>query len=170
MTKTNFPEVLALLNNREAVVSEVGIFWGQVARTRLPEVADAVLSLPATLHLEGALDNIVYAQLLAGPGLQQAGHHPSVTLAWSRVRPRPGRARTAVSGFAIPDLALQWRGDSQAPAARQLGVEFAGVLAEEFPDPVTEVLRFFNTDLATLVSQLAEADYQQAGTTLPRGP
>lgn len=168
MVTLSFPEVWALLEGREAAISEVGIFWGQVTRVSLPEIADPVLSLPATLHLEGALDNIVYAQLLVGPGLQQAWRHKQLVLAWSRVRPRVKRTRTAVSNFAIPDLALHWHGQRELLAAQRLGMEFADVLTEEFPDPVTEVLRFFNTDLTTLVGQLAEVDYQQAGTTLPR--
>ena len=168
MVPTDFAQISALLDSGEATISEVGIFWGQVTRTRLPEIAAAVLSLPATLHLEGALDNIVYAQLLAGPGLKPAWRRKELPLAWSRGRPRPGRERTALSSFTIPDLALYWHGDREPPSACRLGVEFASVLAEEFSDPVTEVLRFFNTDIATLTSQLAEADFQMAGTTLPR--
>jgi len=169
MATGNFPEILALLDDGAAEITEVGIFWGQVARVRLPEINDVMLGLPATLHLEGALDNIVYAQLLVGPGLQQAWHCKQPSLAWSRRRPRPGGERIAVSSFAIPDLALHWHADRDEPAAYRIGVELASVLAEEFPNPLTQVLRFFDTDLVTLASQLAEADYQQAGTTLPRG-
>lgn len=170
MSAADVPRICGLLKSREAVISEVGIFWGQVTRTHLPEIAGVVLSLPATLHLEGALDNIAYAQLLAGPGLQEAWRRRQPMLAWSRRRSAARRERTAVSSFAIPDLALHWRGEREPPAAQRLGVEFASVLAEEFPDPVAEVLRFFNTDLASLSSQLVEADYQQAGTTLPHAP
>ena len=170
MSAADFPGIWGLIKSREAVISEVGIFWGQVTRTHLPEITGVVLNLPATLHLEGALDNIAYAQLLAGPGLQEAWQRKQLMLAWSRGRSRARRTRTAVSSFAIPDLALHWRGEREPPAAQRLGVEFASVLAEEFPDPVGEVLRIFNTDLASLSSQLAEADFQQAGTTLPRAP
>lgn len=53
---------------------------------------------------------------------------------------------------------------------RQLGAEFASVLAEEFPDPITEILRYFSTALEALVNQMGEVDYLQAGTTLPSNP
>ncbi|MGA9852057.1 MAG: hypothetical protein WBR15_03925 [Gammaproteobacteria bacterium] len=166
MDTVSYATVLELLSNGDADIGAVGVFWGQAARVRLPEVTEAVLSVPTTLHLEGEMDGIVYAQLLAGPGLKQAWRCADLTLAWSRHRPRRGRERAAVNSFAIPDLALYWQAEHVEPEAQQLGVEFATVLAEEFPDPMAELLRYFSTDLATLANQLAEADYLQAGTTL----
>ncbi|MGB9429047.1 MAG: hypothetical protein WCC11_04100 [Gammaproteobacteria bacterium] len=166
MGSVTYSAVLELLDSGAAQIEAVGVFWGQAGRVRLPGVNAPVLSVPTTLHLEGELDTIAYAQLLSGPGLKQAQRRADLILAWSRHRPRRGQERAAVNSFAIPDLALYWQADAREAAALQLGVEFASVLAEEFPDPVAELLRYFGTDLETLASQLAEADYLQAGTTL----
>lgn len=169
MDAVTFATVLTLLDNGRAEIVGVGAFWGQAGRVRLPGVTAAVLTVPVTLHLEGALDSIVYAQLLAGPGLRQARRRADLAVAWSRGRARERRTWAGVNSFAIPDLALYWQGGTREKEAAQLAVEFAGVLAEEFPDPVAELLRYFSTDLDTLVTQLTEADYHQAGTTLPSG-
>jgi hypothetical protein len=166
MGSVTYATVLELLGSGAAEIVAVGVFWGQAGRVRLSGIETPVLSVPTTLHLEGQMDNIVYAQLLSGPGLKQARRRTDLVLAWSRQRPRRGRERAAINSFAIPDLGLHWQGDAREPAAWQLGAEFASVLAEEFPDPIAELLRYYATDLETLASQLADADYVQAGTTL----
>lgn len=170
MNTVSFATVLTLLRSGRAEIGSVGAFWGQAGRLRLPGVAAAVLSVPTILQLEGEIDSIVYAQLLTGPGLKRARRRTDMAIAWSKRRPRHGQERAAINSFTIPDLALYWQGGSHEKEAQQLGVEFASVLGEEFPDPVTELLRHFSVDLDTLVNELAEADYFQAGTTLPSNP
>ncbi len=170
MSPITYASMLMLLGSGRVEIADVGAFWGQVTRMRLPEIAAPVLSMPTTLHMAGEMDSIVYAQLLAGPGLKQARRRADLSIAWSRQRVGGGREIPGVNSFAIPDLGLHWQGETHAQEARQLGAEFASVLAEEFPDPITEILRYFSTDLETLVSQLGEADYLQAGTTLPSNP
>jgi len=170
MSVATYASVLMLLGSGRVEIAEVGAFWGQTTRVRLPEIATPVLSMPTTLHMAGEMDSIVYAQLLAGPGLKQVRRRADFSIAWSRHRAGRGREMLGVNSFSIPDLGLHWQGEAHEQEARQLGAEFASVLAEEFPDPITEILHYFSTDLETLVSQLGEVDYLQAGTTLPSNP
>ncbi|HVC37358.1 MAG TPA: hypothetical protein VNF46_03040 [Gammaproteobacteria bacterium] len=167
MSAVTYANLLILLGSGQLEIGEVGAFWSQATRLRMPEIAAPVLSISMTLHMSGEMDHIVYAQLLAGPGLKQARRRADLNIAWSRHRPVRGREMLAINSFAIPGLGLYWQGEAHEKEARQLGAEFASVLAEEFPDPVAELLRYFSTDLDTLVSQLGEADYLQAGATLP---
>jgi hypothetical protein len=162
--------LLTLFSNGELEITDVGAFWGQVTRLPLPEVAAPVLSIPTTLHMAGGVDGIVYAQLLVGPGLKQARKRAALGIAWSRRRSASGQGTFGVNSFAIPDLGLYWQCETNEADASKLATEFASVLTEEFPDPLAELLRYFSTDLDTLVSQLGEVNYLQAGTTLPSSP
>lgn len=153
----------------ELDVEGVGAFWGQATRVRLPQPVEGdVFSIPVTLHLAGRLEAVVYAQLLAGPGLEKLPRSKSApTVIWSRRRWRRGAARTALGSFAIPDLGLHWQGETAEAGALALGAEFARILAEEFPDPPAELVRHFNVSAANLAAVMTEEDLLQAGTTVP---
>ncbi|MDE2197200.1 MAG: hypothetical protein KGJ56_08430 [Gammaproteobacteria bacterium] len=168
MVAFTYAVVLELLENGGAYIQDVGAFWGQATRTRLAGVTAAVLSIPVTLHLHGDIRAVVYAQLLTGPGLEDAHRRRLVLpLVWSSGRTPKGGRKSALASFAIPDLGLYWQADGADPSAPRLAAEFATVLAEEFPDPAAEVTRHFGADLEMLAKLMQEADYSNAGTTLP---
>jgi hypothetical protein len=170
MNHVTYADVLKLLNSGQVEISEVGALWNQVICLHLPGITAPVLSTPMTLHMCGEMDSIVYAQLLSGTGLKQAWRRADLRLAWSGRRVFHAEGLLAINSFAIPDLALYWDGEDQEKPARQLGAEFAKVLAEEYPDPVAEVLGYFDTDLETLIKLLGEVDYHRAGITLRANP
>src|SRR5690242_13149753 len=75
MEQADVTALVAMLADGRVDVDGVGAFWQQVRRARIPGARQPVVAVPVTFHLTGELRSIAYAQLLAGPGLQEARDH-----------------------------------------------------------------------------------------------
>lgn len=164
MEQADVTALVAMLSDGRVDVDGVGAFWQQVRRARIPGARQPVVAVPVTFHLTGELRSIAYAQLLAGPGLQEARDHtPQANLVWYQ---RSGELPPlAFAEFALPVLGVFWTGTPDA-SAQALGARLLEILIGEIPHPEWELEQQFGTSLERVFARLAETEYLEAGTTL----
>jgi hypothetical protein len=164
MVQVDVTALVAMLEDGRVDVESVGAFWQQVRRARVLGARQPVVAVPVTFHLIGELRSVAYAQLLAGPGLQEAhDHSPQANLVWhqrsSKLPP------LAFAEFALPVLGVFWTGGSDV-SVQALGNRLLETLVSEIPHPEWELEQQFGTSLERVFARLAEAEYLEAGATL----
>jgi hypothetical protein len=164
MEQVDVTALLGMLDDTRVDVESVGAFWLQAHRARVPGARQPIVAIPVTFHLVGELRSVAYAQLLAGPGLQEAyAHVPQASLVWHR---RGGKLPPlAFAEFALPVLGLFWTGTPDT-ATQALGGRLLEILIREIPHPEWELEQQFGTSLERVFARLAETEYLEAGATL----
>lgn len=164
MEQVDAAALLGMLDSERVDVESVGAFWLQARRARVPGARQPVVAVPVTFHLVGELRSVAYAQLLAGPGLQEAHVHvPQATLVW--YQRNSALSPLAFAEFALPVLGLFWAGTPDT-AAQALGERLLEILIREIPHPEWELEQQYGVPLERVFMRLAETEYLEAGATL----
>jgi len=164
MQANDYSAVLGMLEDGRIEVESVGAFWQQARRIRVPGAGQPVVAVPVTFHLVGEIRSVAYAQLLVGPGLNEARTPDSPSsLVWFS---RPNKlAPLAFSEFTLPMAGLFWTGEDD-PAALKLGSRLLEMVLQDFPNPEWELEQHFSMPLDRIFKYLAETEYREAGATL----
>lgn len=164
MKQADFTSLLTMLEDGRMDVESVGAFWQQARRTRLSGAREPVVVVPSTFHLVGEIRSVAYAQLLIGPGLQEAyDQQPRAALVWyARAEKLPP---LALVEFALPVLGLFWSG-ARDDTAQALGSRLLEILVRELPHPEWELEQQFGMNLERVFARLAQSEYLEAGATL----
>lgn len=157
-----------MLGSGAAQVESVGVFWTEARLNRERPPERPMVVVPTTLHLEGEVSTIVYAQLAVEPDYAEASRQQRWLAFWGIAKNRRRRG-SRILKFSLPDLHLFWQGSRDDREALLLAGYFADILAQEYPHPQAELVRHFKMDYDHLVDHLRRVE-DAMSTTQPESP